>query len=81
MDSLCKNQRFESFQQWSNFLEKYCTKERLIFRVKRSDKLYQDSYKSPVNLDLLYRRLHYKCKFGDDSDCQGKGIRETRYCC
>lgn len=84
MDSVSfyKGQTFKTYQMFQNLFDKFCLEEKEIFRKKTSDKIKDKSFKNKmseeVKQNLVYSRIIYKCKFGDDVRLRGQGDRNTR---
>lgn len=70
--------RFSSYDEVRNFMKTYSDQEKETFRLRGADKIKENSFKQVVNEKLFYKRLIYKCKFGNDVKMKGIGERKTR---
>lgn len=67
--------KFQSFEEFKKFLQKYQQDQRQVITTKNSERLKPDEKNQE---SIQYKKIHYCCKFGGDCRTEAKGYRQSR---
>lgn len=77
-EQIREGMKFNSLGEWDKFRKKYQNEHNVLFTRGRSDKLSSMTFIDPVNEDVEYYRVQYKCKSGGNYESKSTGERKTR---